>query len=292
MTRVALITVVHGRHAHLALQRRALANSTRHPDDHVIVAIDDPALERLLASEPTTASGLPLLVRHPGDELGLPLAAARNRGAEAALASGADVLVFLDVDCLPSPGLIEAYAAAAMDPDTADRLLCGPVAYLPPPPPAGYDLAALPGASPHPARPAPAPETVELGGDHDLFWSLSFALTADTWQRIGGFHEGYLGYGGEDTDFAHTARAEGVELAWIGSARAAHQYHPVESPPVRHLDAILRNAALFHERWGEWPMRGWLDAFEAEGLVARDPDGSYRRASPFEQANETPTAPA
>ncbi|WP_291051105.1 galactosyltransferase-related protein [Herbiconiux sp.] len=284
MTRVALITVVHGRHDHLARQREALARSYPRPDDHVIVVIDDPALEALLARDAAAASvaapgpSTPRVVTMTAYDGGLPLAAARNRGADTALAAGADVLVFLDVDCLPAEELVGSYARTAMDPSTRGRLLCGPVAYLPPPPPAGYDLDALPAAKPHLARPAPPPGDVELGGDHDLFWSLSFAVTAETWRTIGGFHEGYVGYGGEDTDFAHMARAAGVELAWVGSARAFHQHHPVESPPVRHLDAILRNAALFHERWHRWPMRGWLDAFEAQGIITRTPEGTYRRA--------------
>ncbi|MDO9396736.1 MAG: glycosyltransferase family 2 protein, partial [Herbiconiux sp.] len=77
---------------------------------------------------------------------------------------------------------------------------------------------------------------------------------------------------GEDTDFAFAAREAGVELAWVGSARAYHQHHPVQSPPVDHLDDIVRNATVFHERWGTWPMGGWLDAFEQRGLVHRDGD--------------------
>jgi len=48
-------------------------------------------------------------------------------------------------------------------------------------------------------------------------------------------------------------------LGWVGGARAYHQHHPVSSPPVEHLDDILRNGRLFHERWGEWPMTGWLE---------------------------------
>ena len=43
--------------------------------------------------------------------------------------------------------------------------------------------------------------------DYELLWSLSFALTATAWRRIGGFYDRYRGYGAEDTDFALTARA-------------------------------------------------------------------------------------
>ena len=276
MTRVAVITVVHGRHAHLDLQRQAVARSERRPDDYVVVAVDDPV--------ELDGGGVPdrapvRVLRHPAHPLGLPIAAARNAGADAALAAGADVLVFLDVDCVPSPALIGAYEAAAASLELRGDILCGPVAYLPPAPSHGYDLDTIETlAEPHAARPAPESGEVIRGGDHDLFWSLSFAVTASTWRRIGGFEESYVGYGGEDTDFAATAAHRGIELAWVGAARAFHQHHPVESPPVSHLDDILRNAALFHARWGRWPMGGWLAAFEEAGLIAHSPvQGVYEK---------------
>ena len=28
------------------------------------------------------------------------------------------------------------------------------------------------------------------------------------------------------------------------------------TPPVQHLEAICRNASIYHEKWGEWPMSG------------------------------------
>ena len=60
-----------------------------------------------------------------------------------------------------------------------------------------------------------APGEVVPAQDYNLFWSLSFALTADTWRRIeaefGGFDEGFSGYGGEDTDFARQLREHGIE---------------------------------------------------------------------------------
>lgn len=269
---VAVVTVVHGRAGHLARQVAGLSRSTRPPDLHVVVAMDDPAV----ADAPD--GGLDRVVVPVGRRDGhLPLATARNAGARAAWAAGAEVVVFLDVDCIPAPGLVEAYARAAADAETSGDLLCGPVTYLPPPPAGGYDLAGLPALdAPHPARPAPPPGTVVRSDDqHDLFWSLSFALRQRTWHDLGGFDEAYVGYGGEDTDFAQRARRAGASLAWIGSARAYHQHHPVSSPPVEHVHDIVRNAGLFRSRWGTWPMQGWLEAFERDGLVGRLDDGAY-----------------
>ena len=270
MTRLAVVTIAHGRHDHLRMQHRGLAASDRLPDDYIVVAMDDP---ELLHWSPGGVPA-PHVVPIARDPLGLPLAAARNLGAEVAIARGADVLVFLDVDCIPGPELVSAYLTAALNRETRNDLLCGPVAYLPPASAGGYRLAELDAmAPPHPARPAPAPGAVERGGDHRLFWSLSFAVTRDTWHRLGGFHADYVGYGGEDTDFAKVAAERGIEIAWLGAARAYHQHHAVESPPVRHLEDILRNGAIYAERWGEWPMEGWFEGFECLGLVERDGRG-------------------
>ncbi|MEU6062618.1 galactosyltransferase-related protein [Streptomyces sp. NPDC047097] len=262
--RVAVITLVAGRHRHLALQQRGLAASHRRPDHYLVVALDDPAAAGVVRGRAPRAD----LIGHRRDAGRLPLAAARNAGARRALDAGADLLVFLDVDCVPGPSLLGRYAETAED----GALLCGTVAYLPPPPPGGYRLDALPRlAPPHPARPVPADGQMITGGDHRLFWSLSFAVTAATWRRIGGFCERYTGYGGEDTDFGRTAAARGVDLRWVGGAPAYHQHHPVSRPPVEHLDDILRNGAVFRDRWGSWPMEGWLRDFARLGLARHDP---------------------
>ncbi|RYJ04568.1 MAG: glycosyltransferase family 2 protein [Actinomycetales bacterium] len=265
-----VVTVFHGRHVHLARQREGLARSSI-PAVHVVVGMDDDHV-------PTPVDGLETWVvdvaPHP---LGLPLAAARNRGVEEALRQDPDVVVLLDVDCIPGPTMLEAYAGAAAR--HGDALLCGPVTYLPPAGPGGPDLDHLDDQlDPHPARPAPEPGRTVLDADgHRLFWSLSFAVTPSIWQRIGGFDEVYVGYGGEDTDLGQRARQQGVPIAWTGGAHAFHQHHPVSRPPVEHVEDILRNGALFHDRWGWWPMQGWLDAFEELDLVRRTPDGWVQR---------------
>lgn len=285
--RAVVVTAVHGRETHLRRQRAALALSASSPVAHVVVAMEDPQIsDRLAADQPRnhSTSAAPTkdapdlstqVLEIPRSSGRLPLAAARNLGAERALeqlAGPDDLLIFLDVDCIPDPDLISAYIEASRL--RPEDLLCGPVAYLPELPAEALDaapadqLAAW--AAPHPARPAPAPGEILTHGEHALFWSLSFAVRRDVWETIGGFDEAYSGYGAEDTDFSWRARARGVELTWVGGARAYHQHHPVSRPPVEHLTDILRNGRIFADRWGHWPMEGWLQEFERLGLVRRD----------------------
>ena len=109
---------------------------------------------------------------------------------------------------------------------------------------------------------------------YEEFWSLSFAVGREVFfGGIGGFDEGFLGYGAEDTDFAFTARERGVPLAWVDEARAFHQHHETYDPPLQHLEDIVSNARRFKEKWGVWPMEGWLSEFAAMGLVAWEQTG-------------------
>ncbi len=261
----AVITICSaGRLDHVRRQQRFLATE---PVRRIVVWLDadaPPSVPEFAGAE---------LVHVPPGAMGLRLAAGRDRGAERALAAGAGLLVLLDADCLPGPGLIERYRTAAGAHPRA--LLCGPVTYLPEGsrPEHADALPAL--TAPHAARPAP-PDGETAPGDHRLFWSLSFAVTAEAWLVVGGFDEAYEGYGGEDTDFAFTARKAGVPLVWVGGAHAYHQYHPTSAPPWQHLDDILRNGRLFADRWGSWPMEGWLDAFAAAGAIERTPTGWER----------------
>ena len=207
------------------------------------------------------------------------LSRARNAAADAAVGDGAHLLIFLDADCIPGPALVRAYRfALEREPDA---IHCGPVTYLRPEALDPVDplggLTAL--TDPHPARPNPRPGVLQEAdpGQFDLFWSLSFAVHARTWRDGPRFDESYEGYGGEDTDFAWLQRRAGRRMFWVGGAHAYHQWHPVSSPPVEHLDDILANAARFHARWGSWPMLGWLREFEELGLV-RCEEGRWRRA--------------
>jgi hypothetical protein len=62
---------------------------------------------------------------------------------------------------------------------------------------------------------------------------------------------------------------------WVGGADSYHQHHPSTEPPVEHLEDILRNATIFYQRWGRWPMQGWLDQFRKAGLTHLDANGYW-----------------
>ena len=274
--RVAVVTIAHGRHEHLRGQGWGLRRQTQRPDDYVVVAMGDPDITAVAHEQAPAA----LVVDLPADPADLPLAAARNAGAEAAMAAGAQVLVFLDVDCIPEPTTVQRYAAVlASEIASAPVVACGEVRYLPPVGhPGDYRRPGLAErAEPHPARPAPPPDAVLAGADVRLFWSLSFAVTASDWRSLGGFDESYSGYGAEDTDFGQRLAAAGGELLWVGGAAAYHQHHSSEVPPIRHLHSIVRNANVFRDRWGWFPMEGWLAEFEARSLAELDPaSGRWR----------------
>jgi hypothetical protein len=272
MTRVAVITPAsENRLAHLHRQR-LLLREVQAPGVEVV------RIEAWLDEDvPPSPPAIPTVHVPPGRN-GMRVGAARNAAARLALEHGVDLLVFLDVDCLPGAELLERYVAAART--HPDDLLCGPVTYLESVqrPSSLDDLLGM--TRPHPVRPLPPDGAVVRATDaeFDLFWSLSFAVTPATWTRLGGFDEVYEGYGAEDTDLGRRARSLGIGLQWVGGAHAYHQWHPAGSPPWRHLDDILRNGALFAERWGEWPMGGWIDAFIEGGVVEAHGDG-YRRVT-------------
>lgn len=267
---LAVVTIVHGRHDHLLGQLDGLRRQTRTPDLYVVVAMDDPAVAALVDRH--APSGWDVQHRSVAAPDGrLPLAAARNLGMAAAVAAGAGHLVLLDVDCVPGPTLVERYAEVLSSAHASPGpvVVCGDVAYE-----AAPEDAPRPPAH-HPARPELPAREVRVVDDVSLFWSLSFAVTARDATTLGGFDEAYVGYGAEDTDYGQRLRRAGGRLLFAGGAGSVHQYHPTQRPPVQHVADIVTNGAIFAQRWGWWPMEGWLEEFERRGLVHRDAAGGW-----------------
>lgn len=273
----SVLTLVRGRETHLRNLMKSLALQTSKPAELVI------AWMQAAGAPDLPDPGCP--VRHvlvPGEPL--PLARARNRAAEAAQG---ELLVFLDVDCMASPGLVAAYEAAASE---EEGLFLGEVLYLP----EGavgpvLDFAALDAAGrTHPSKPSVPERGVRREPDAGELWGLSFALRAARWRDLGGMDEAFKGYGGEETDFAARVGRAALPLFWTAGARAYHQHHRVHVPPLHHFDHILRNAALFRARHGRWCMDYWLGQFREAGFIEWDADaeaiGLKRRPSSAEIA--------
>jgi GT2 family glycosyltransferase len=258
---VGVVVITADRDEHLGRLLAGLADQVR-PADRVVVV--DMAGS---ATPPTTAGVDVHRIVLTSDDGPLPLGAARNAGASAA---GSDVVVFLDVDCIPHPRLVADYETSLAAHPGA--LACGRVRYLQQGwrgrAPAALDAC----SAAHPARPAPDDDAIDHDR-HELFWSLNFAVGAPTWHRLGGFDTSFHGYGAEDTDLGLRARRLGVPLLWVAGALAYHQWHPPTRLDPGRAAEIVANARRFHRRWGSWPMLGWLEELAASGAVTFDPDG-------------------
>ncbi|MCP9237828.1 glycosyltransferase family 2 protein [Lewinella sp. JB7] len=264
MSDISLLTIVRGRRDHLHNLLRGVAQQTAPPREMIIVFMNE-AIPRDLPDP-----GCKLYLHRLNDEdHPLPLAAARNRAASEA---GGTMLAFLDVDCIPHPDYLRQLGSAV---ELTRSLVMGDVRYLPAGSTAGdWNFATLDRvAQQHPRRPALPEEPDSLIPlPYHLFWSLSFGLRATDFARLGGFDEAYSGYGGEDTDFAFTARHGRLPLYACG-ARVYHQHHDTYSPPYNHLREIVTNAVRFHQKWQIWPMDGWLKQFERAGYIHWNADG-------------------
>lgn len=277
---VSVITLVRGRERHLANLIEGLNRQDRLPAELVIAVMQDDAPD-------TDTAAFPVRIVHvPGDPM--PLAAARNAGGAAA--SG-DILVFLDVDCIPAPDLTQTYADAVMAHGGCHMGEVRYLSYLPEP---GYTYEALQSdGERHPSKP-PAPEGGSVPQrDYGELWGLSFALSASDFSRTGGFDERFYGYGGEETDFARALDAADVPLFRVANALAFHQVHDIRRPPFHHLADIVRNAGLFREKWGDWCMDYWLGQFAERGLIdwSADADAIDVRRLPSAAEIEAAKAP-
>lgn len=246
----SILTLVHNRRIALINLLEGLSKSSILPKEIIVVYInEDPyVLPRKYPFDIHT-------VHYKSDDH-LNLAVARNLAISH---SGSEFNIFLDVDCIPSPTLIANYLSYS---DHANILLSGRVRYLkkgfsdeP-----GWMDNLMENSTPDPIRAALEEYSYEL------FWSLNFACSKESFRTIGGFDPEYKGYGAEDTDFSFSARKKMVPLITT-DALAYHQYHPSYSPPLNHMSSIIENATLFYKKWQVWPMSGWIEKFRELGYV-------------------------
>lgn len=199
---------------------------------HVVVADDGSAT-------PPTVPDDVMLVRQANE--GFRAAAARNLGARA---GSSPFILFLDGDTVPTPGycttMVEVLRDASSKAPGVGALVVGARRHA--------DLSAVAArgddvvswcAATDPEAPADgdvlaAPQWLRDGyartndlndaddGDWRLVISAVMGITRDAFERLGGFDERLVGYGGEDWDLAYRAWNTGVVLRHAPSAVAWH----------------------------------------------------------------------
>jgi GT2 family glycosyltransferase len=145
---------------------------------------------------------------------------AANRNAGAARARG-DLLVFLDDDCLPEPGLLAAYRRVfAEGMRTAEGRI----------------------TTDGPARrmddEAPINET---GG---YFWSCNVAVERRFFAALGGFDERFTDAAMEDVELRERIRRAGVKIVFVPEAAVVHPWRRAGGWPS------LMKRAKAHEHYG------------------------------------------
>jgi N-acetylglucosaminyl-diphospho-decaprenol L-rhamnosyltransferase len=259
--RLAVATLQSGRHQHLERQA-ARVRELAGVDRYLVVSMDD--------APPAPADAevirLPVSASDP-----LPLSAARN--AAMAHLDDCDLVVLLVVDCIPDPGLVEAYAHASRVVGRHRTVLLGPVGWLSSPAPAAglMDPATVRRARATVKRSFPPAGTV-LEPRPELFWSLSFAVSPATHRAIGGFDEAFTGWGAEDTDYGRRAHRREIALWKVGGAWAYHQPHRPARETPGQLAALVANAIHFRDRWGDWPMPNVLAELSAAARIVWSED--------------------
>ena len=277
---IAVLTMAKGRHGHLLGQVDGLSVGSLPPAVHSVVSMGDRDLTR--GRLPLGTDRWRTVVRPvQSDRRALPLAAARNAAAEAAVEEGADLLVFVGGDVIPGKRALERYADAVAEgaPEGVGGPVVwqGPLLHLPPLENAalGYPFGHLAEiAAPTAGDPMLEPGQREPEPDWSHFRGCAFAMTAADFAEVGGFCTDYAGHGLEDADFAEKVSRAGGSLVWVGGATAYLQ--PVPPPETAdELRIALRHAATWRSRWGVDPDHPMLDRLLGAGVLQRAQEGGY-----------------
>ena len=277
--RVAVITAGHRQHDDHLDQIGGLARAVVTPDLHVVISMGDRDLTR--GRVPLRHDRWETVVRAmpPGPQRARRVMA-RDTGARAAVMAGAELLIFLDADALPSLHLVERYAEAlARGPvEGGPRILCGGLVDPGPRPAAGYewsrldhlvadDLAAA-GLGAGEEAPEPHLERLRVA---------SLGLTAADLEKMDGLVGADLATSDHDLDLASRLRAAGGSLAWLGGVAALRRRRRLADVTSAELATLERAANRYEERWNT-RLTGVpvLIAAERAGRLRRDGESRWR----------------
>ncbi|MCU7553799.1 galactosyltransferase-related protein [Alteromonas sp. ASW11-19] len=245
---VSVITLVKNRVPEFHRLVRQLEATRVKPRELIVVWMTSPSSHSLVQSDH-------FAIKHKFTTTSaLPIAQARNRGAQA---SEANNLVFTDVDCVPHPELFslltEAPTRGVIQTTgfTEMTVMSRNACYS--------ELSALAakGNNQHVTTPS-----------RGTFNSALFSLNRQDFMQLGGFDEGFYGFGIGDIDFATRCAKRGMQIK-TRPVVTFKQYRHCRRCPLNHLLDIVANANRYREKWGYYPETAWLTAFMAQGFVSK-----------------------
>lgn len=246
---IGVITIVKNRIPQFYSLIKSLEASTLKPKELVVVWMTSPSTHSLVQSE-----HFPIKHRFATTD-SLPIARARNKGAEA---TDASTLIFTDVDCIIDPQLL-SQISMKIDPGTTLGTVMTELNVIP----ENADYKTVnrltgSGEPRHKAQKQP----------HDRFASSLFAMQRDDFDKVGGFDEHYSGFGISDIDFATRCHRQGIAHRSLPLV-TYKQHRRCRVCPLNHLLDIVRNANLYKDKWGYYPKTHWLSTFMARGFVSK-----------------------
>lgn len=209
MMDVSIVMPCHNRRAALALTLAEMCRQTYPSDQFEVIVVDQASTDG--AVELVRALDTPYALRLLSQDGKYGISVARNAGIAAA--HGA-LVILLDADLVPEPGLVAGHAALHAANDHA--LGCGQVLPYAPAYTSFIDRAARPEAGlDRGDREGPLPFYEGFGGH--------LSLTPAVFDAVGPFDPALRGY--EDIDFAYRAQRQGVAIRNCPAAIAYHN-HP------------------------------------------------------------------
>jgi GT2 family glycosyltransferase len=150
-------------------------------------------------------------------------AANRNHGARAATGNW---LAFIDDDCEPQPGWLEAISAHCWADVVEGQTIC----------PSNRD--------------DPFEEQVEnLNGDN--FWSCNLAMRRSAFFELGGFDEDFLDAAGEDMELAWRIRRSDLRTVFTPAAQVIHRARRISWRMLLWRTWLLRWRLLYRLKTGD-----------------------------------------
>jgi GT2 family glycosyltransferase len=250
--RAAVVIPVYNRAGLLQRTLAGLAAQRGYPRDLIeVVVVDDGSQEDVAAAVSKAPAGLPLSL-HRQERDGYGAGRARTLGAQR---TSADVVIFLDADCLPDPGLVAAHMAwhhrdpdlvvigARHDLDTGhldtEALASGSV-----------DLARLAGAihdDPGDWRATLYRRTVGLVHGTEAYRAVvsnNMSLHRSTFLDVDGFSPEFRHWGGEDTELAWRLWHSGALVVPETGAIVYHQVQEDGASGWREADRAQNDRLL------------------------------------------------